>query len=248
MTKLTFAPSPLAVVKAASSVVRRDGFRLALTTLVFFLAPYLAAYYGLYKPDVDGDYGNPTGYYVRYYAFILCFFALKGLNACLSGQIVYNRLTNEPRPLYAVLPDGLVNWARTLAIYVPVAALIYLGNFFYIAPGLIVGYFALFFLGAVLYDRLGLKGGWLKGARTRNGHNLILVFNYALLSGLLALVQAGIAPLSSLVTQHVSADAATVATAAVYAIIEFLSTLFAVTLFVLPQDHETPSTDVADLF
>ena len=243
MAGLSFTPSPLTVARSALKVLWCELGRLAFGAGVFFLAPYLAAYFLVYKPALDGQYGDPTGYYARYYGFILLFFVVKAVHACINGQIAFNRLKGQPRPLHAVVPAGLVNAARTLAVYVPVAGLIYLGNAAWVAPGLIVGYVATFFLSAVLYDHFGLKDGWLQGLRVRRGHNLALAISYLLLSALTFAMQKSIAPLSGWVAQHLPADAATVTTAVVYGLIELVTTVGCVTLYVLPQESDAPRHD-----
>ena len=244
---ISLSPSPLAVARAVLNVLYRDPGRLAAGIGVFFLAPYVAGYFLIYKPALDGLYGDAIGYYLRYYGFILLFFVIKALNACVTGQIIFNRLKGQPRPLHAVVPHGLVNAVRTLAVYVPVAALIYLGNAAWTVPGLVAGYFAVFFLAAVLYDRLGLVSGWKAGARARNGHNLMLVVNFLLLAAFVFGMQKLTAPLSGFVTRYVSADAATVTTAVVYAVIELAGQLWGIALYVLPQGA-APTGDIASVF
>ncbi len=249
MARLTLSPSPLTVGRGLLKALWRDLPRLLLSTLVFFLLPYLAGYFLIYKPVIDGSgsYGDMTGYYLRYYGFITWYFCVRGLNLCTTGQLIYSGFTGRPMRLTELLPHGLAGTLRALPLYLPVAALIYIGFFLWVVPGMVIGYFGMFYLIAFALGRRGPIAAWREGARIRKGHNLMLAVDYALLTGLLNGAQKGLTWLTGFSSSHLSFAAQSVLIAAIYALLELVSHAGMLALYFSTRTDDTPH-EMADVF
>lgn len=247
--RLSFTPSPLVVLRGMAQALWRDLARLLLSTAVFFLVPYLAGYFLIYKPVVDGSgaYGDTTGYYVRYYGFIAWYFVVRGLNLCTTGQLLYNGFAGRPMSLAGLLPHGLSGTLRALPVYLPVAVAIYIGFFLWVVPGLVIGFFALFYLIAFVLERRGPIRSWREGARVRHGHNLMLAVNYGLLTGALNGAQKGLTWLTGFSSGHLSFTVQSVLIATIYAVLELVSHAGMLSLYFSTRTDDAPRT-LADVF
>ena len=245
-------PSPIRVIDRAFRALSDAGWRLWLAAVLFFLLPYLLGFFLIYKPLIDGSQPYPTGfspaYMTRYYGFIAWYFVVRALNYCTSGQMLYNTCTHQPITLRHVAATGPLKLLRASPVYLPVIALAYIGQSLWVVPGLIVSYFADFFLPAHVLAQLPILGAWRHGSTLRKGRNLALVISFLLIAGAGYVAAWGLKWLNSLVSGHMSFSVATVFLATGYMVIEVLMQAWMTGLYFSASDQELTHEGMADLF
>ncbi len=244
-------PSPIRVVDRAFVALSVAGWRLWLSAALFFLIPYLLGFFILYKPLIDGSQTftsamNPA-YLARYYGFIIWYFVVRALNYATTGQLLYNACSHEPVTLRHIAMSGPRKLLRASPVYLPVIALAYIGQSLWIVPGLIVSYFADFFLPPYVLARMPVMAAWRHGARLRKGRNLALIMSFLLIAG------AGFAGAWALkwlngLMSWLPFSVATIGLAVGYMIIEVLMQAWMTGLYFSAYDREPSPEATADLF
>lgn len=245
-------PSPVRVVDRAFTALSEAGWRLWVSAILFFLLPYLLGFFVIYKPLIDGSQPYPTGfnlaYMARYYGFIAWYFVVRALNYCTSGQMLYNTCSHEPVTVRHIAVSGPKKLLRASPIYLPVLALAYVGQSFYVVPGLIVSYFADFFLPSFILARMPVMAAWRHGAHLRKGRNLALIVSFLLITGAGYLLSWILKWLYGLTSGHVSFAVAAVGLAAGYMVIEVVLQTWMTGLYFSAVDNEPSPEATADLF
>ena len=247
-----FQPSPIRVIDRAITALTDAGWRLWVSAVLFFLVPYLLGFFLIYKPLIDGSQPYPTGfslaYMTRYYGFIVWYFLVRALNYCTTGQMLYNTCSHEPVTLRHVAVSGPKKLLRASPIYLSIIGLVYVGQFLWVVPGLIVSYFADFFLPAYVLARMPVIPAWHHGAGLRKGRNLALMISFLLIAGAGFVMSWGLKELNGVMSGHVSFSVATGGLATGYMIIEVLLQAWMTGLYFSAYDREPSPEATADLF
>ena len=184
---MTLTPSPLRVVDRTAAVLLADPWRPLLALLVFYLLPYIAGYFLIYTPLIDGthDFGPVAGtaYLVRYYGFIAWYFVLRAAAFCTVGRLIHDRLRGVETSFVTMARAAPGLWLRGLPVFVVFAGLAYLGQYAWTVPGILAAWVAGFVLPPFMLERKGLVSAATVAWATARGHRLISLVCVALLTG-----------------------------------------------------------------
>lgn len=249
---LTLSPSPLRVFDRALDVLRRDAGRPLLSLTVFFLLPYLAGFFLVYKGLVDGsrpyEGGYDSGYMVRYYGFIAWYFLLRGLNLVTTGRLIHAGLKGEELSFVQTAREAPALLLRALPVYMPLAVLAYLGQYSGIVPGLVVAFVAAFLLPGYVFERMKLRDALRHAATVLQGRIVILSLGFLLLFGAVTLIERGISWFNAYAAASLSFSAASVLLCFVYALSELMQTAVRLSLYACARDAAAPPEDTAKVF
>ena len=249
---LTLSPSPLRVLDRAVFVMLADPWRPVLAMTVFFLAPYLAGYFLIYAPLIDGtrDYGQApdTAYMIRYYGFIAWYFVLKAAAFCSAGRLIHDRLRGLDTSFVQAAREAPWLWLRGLVVYVVFFGAVYLGQTPFYIPAILAAYVAAFILPPFLLERKGptaaVKAAW----SVLRGRRLIALVTVVLAGGFGYGAQWAAGWLNSRFAGLVSFAVASVALNVVFAAVQLIQTTLGLSLYACCRERSRPPDEIAQTF
>lgn len=250
-TGLTLSPSPLRVLDRALVALRQDIGRLLLAITLFFLLPYLAGYFIVYKPLIDGSrdfsQGFSTEYLVRYYSFTASYFVLHALSFCIAGRLIHDRLRGVGTTFLQAVREGPWLWLRGLLPYLLLSGLTYLGQSL-VAPAILIAFISTFLLPPFMLERQGFIRAVRTGWSLCRGRFVITLLDVALIITLSYGAQWLIGWINGHFAGILSFTTASIVLNVMHAIVHLFITACMLSLYACCRELARPPGEVAELF
>ena len=250
-TGLTLSPSPLRVLDRAILILRQDIGRLLLAMTVFFLLPYLAGYFIIYKPLIDGSrdfsQGFSTEYLIRYYSFTATYFVLHALAFCVTGRLIHDRLRGATTTFLQAVRDAPWLWLRGLLPYLLLSGLSYLGQA-WVVPAVLIAFVSTFLLPAFMLERHGLITAVRTGWSLCRGRVFISLIDVALVMASSYAAQWLIGWVNGRFASMLSFATASIVLNVMHAMVQLVVTACLLSLYACCRELAKPPGEVAQLF
>ena len=170
--------SPLTVLRRATQLLARNGWKIVTAALIFGAAPSACLQYLTTMRAVFPGLDPYLLYVLQSWALGIGVFAATAFGNTLAKLIVLDDLDAVRRPFGAVLMDGLARYIRACWLIIPVAFLNYWLTYGF---GLLASLFLycplIFFLCHYGIARASLRDSWLASIRLFRRHGVALTIN-----------------------------------------------------------------------